>query len=297
MSGKITGHPIPSRRNPGRAVASLVLGVALASATSVESLHGQPATGATAGTAFEVASVKRNTIDLQARTLLPVGMHPPSGSQFSARAVTLRDLIRFAYQFRQLAPDQVIGGPGWMNTNRYDVVAKAADEFAQEPDGTSPQLYAMVRALIADRFKVQAHLESRELPIYALVLARKDGQLGPQLIRANIPCERPAAAGTPAPSGPTRRCQGSLAPGVLASQGITMSQVAQLLGNVPAVARTVRDETALTGEFDVRLDYTPALDAASIFTVLQEQLGLKLDPQKGPVDVLIIDHVEELTEN
>jgi uncharacterized protein (TIGR03435 family) len=284
---------------------ALVTGLAAATDAS-PTLRGQSPPAATASrAAFEVASIKPNKAAPGLRIWRPL-----PGGRFMASNMPLRELIRLAYgadTFR--IPAQMEGGPGWVGSDRFDIEAKAEHE-----DATARDMLAMLRTLLEDRFKLKAHSESRELPIYRLVLAKKDGSLGPQLTRPAVECVR-AGAPPPADGKETApRCGvTSPAPGVLIARGVTMAQVAAYLPLFPVVGRIVRDETALTGAFDLKLEYTPALvqgpnpgafvtnpdadSGVSLFTAMQEQLGLKLDAQKGPVDVLVIDHVEPLADD
>jgi uncharacterized protein (TIGR03435 family) len=187
----------------------------------------------------------------------------------------------------------------------------------------------MLRALLADRLKLKVHTESREMPIYALVLARSDGNLGPQLKKAAIDCGAIGAArgrgpapapGAPDARGPANalppdvmRCGMRIGPGNVMAGGVVLPQFANTLAIL--VGRIVVDRSGLTGNFDIDLQFTPEQMPAfgpagpppgappvdpngpSIFTAIQEQLGLKLEATKGPVDVLVIDHVEHPTED
>ena len=126
---------------------------------------------------FEVASIKPNKSgDMR------VMMSVQPGGRFTATNVTLRMMIRNAYQLQEF---QITGGPSWIADERFDIVAKAetgdgiGDPFRAEPNGQPSRGQLMIRALLADRFKLVAHNETRELPIYALVKARNDGKLGP----------------------------------------------------------------------------------------------------------------------
>jgi uncharacterized protein (TIGR03435 family) len=196
------------------------------------------------------------------------------------------------------------GGPKWLTSDRFDIVAKAEDGAAPSP------LLSMIQSLLADRFKLAVHHETRELPIYALVLARSDGTLGSRLGRND--CVRDASGQSAAPSDGTQppRC-GSISNGFgrLTLRATPMEQTLQFLS--PSVNRVLVDRTGLIGNFDLDLEWTPdqpqqrpagAADLPpndpnrpSIFTALQEQAGLKLEPTKGPVDVLVIDHAEQPT--
>jgi uncharacterized protein (TIGR03435 family) len=177
----------------------------------------------------------------------------------------------------------------------------------------------MLRKLLEDRFQLKTHVETKELPLFALVLARADGTLGPRLRRRTIDCISAAAARERKdkllfdPTPPERRiCGGRAGPGTLIASGATMTNIVQgLAAQVPGVDRVVVDRTGLIGTFDVDLTWNfegtvehlgvqlppPDRDAPNLFTALQEQLGLKLESRKGPIDVLVIDHVEKPSED
>jgi len=261
--------------------------------------------------AFEVASVKPNKSG-DGRVM--IGMQP--GGRFTATNVPLRMLIRNAYQLQDA---QLVGGPDWIASDRFDIMAKAEGDPPPTPPGTAGPIQLMLRTLLADRFKLVVHNETRELPIYALVLARSDGRLGPQLRPAAVDCAAMAAArgrGGPPPAlpqpGERPTCGMRIGPGQMAGGGFPLSQFATTLSQF--VQRGVVDRTGLTGNFDLDLTWTPDFqgrggppppgapdlppidpNGPSIFTAVQEQLGLKLDSQKGPVDVLVIDRVEQPT--
>jgi uncharacterized protein (TIGR03435 family) len=266
---------------------------------AVNALRAQAPAADTKPPAFEVASVKPHRSDDQR-----VMMVAQPGGRFTAMNIPLRFLIRTAYR---LQDDQIAGGPTWLTSDRFDIIAKTED-------GASPtQLPSMLQALLADRFKLAVHHEAKELPIYALVLARSDGTLGSQLRRND--CELADSAPAAPDATQPRRC-GSISNGFgrLTIRAMPMAQILQFLS--PAVNRVVLDRTGLTGNFDLDLQWTPDLpqgpsggrppgeppllngqivdpNGPSIFTALQEQLGLKLESTKGPVDVLVIDHVEQ----
>jgi len=261
---------------------------------------------------FEVASVKQNRTG--ANTVM-LGGGP--GGRYNASNVPLRLLIRSAYQIQD---SQLVGGPDWINTDRFDIVAKAETEPPPTPPGQVGPMQLMVRALLVDRFRLVVHREMREMPIFALVLAREDKRLGPQLKVSSVDCSPAGRRGLPpaAPPGPNERppCGMRMAPGSILSGGTALSQLATTLSN--SVGRTVVDKTGLTDRFDIDLKWTPDGMAAggglgipggapppppadtsgpSIYAALQEQLGLKLESQRGPVEVLVIDSVEHPTEN
>lgn len=242
------------------------------------------------------------------------------GGRVTATGVTLTLLLRNAYELpmgglRGGRGDAIIGGPDWIDEDRFDIEATAGSVAQFTPDMLRP----MWRNLLADRFQLQAHLETRETDIYELVLAREDGQLGPRLEPAAVDCEAQRAGlrgrrgGPPAlppPPGPGERidCGMRFGGGAISAGGMTMEQLADML---PQVAqRQVLDKTGLDGTWDFDLEFSQpqapqfgAPDAAApagdtrptIFTALQEQLGLKLESTRGPVDVLIIDSVERPT--
>lgn len=260
---------------------------------------------------FEAASVKPSAGTRErAFDLSP-------GGRFAAKNATLRDLVHMAYALpsgRLRLESQIVGGPGWTNADRFDVVAKAegmpagfdarhtAQGAAHDNELTAiDQVRLMLRAVLSDRFKLAAHSELRQLPMFALVKARSDGRLGPQLHATSVDCVAARDAGTGS-------CGGfrALEPGHVIGRVTTMSAIAQFLEGT--VNNAVSDSTGLTGAYDMELRWAPLQlqrpagadpavnpDAPSIFAALQEQLGLKLESFKGPVDVLVIDHVEKPT--
>ena len=269
-------------------------------------LHAQAPAG---DAGFEVASVKPNG-NGGPFPFGRIGLLP--GGRFTAVGATVRELIRAAYGLREDA--QIAGGPGWVSADRFDVEAKAP------ADASIAQAQAMLKSLLADRFKLAVHTESRQLPLYALVTARSNGKTGEGLRRSGAECAPitlPAQLGPapppppPPPAGAPRplaaltpmRCGSMLFPGLVSAREITIEQFVIRLAAF--VNRPVIDRTGLTGNFDLDLSYTPdspargavALpsDGPSIFTALQEQLGLKLDSQRGPVDVFVIDRAERPT--
>jgi len=184
------------------------------------------------------------------------------------------------------------------------------------PDGKGGpgRAYQMLRALLEERFKLAVHNEVREMPIYALVLARKDGVIGSRLVRSDVDCDKALAdlaaalakTGKPPAVEPGQGppCSTGGSPGTFVGNDITMTMLADSLSEsirrADTVDRIVVDRTGLTGNFDVRLEWTvdelsTVSQGASIFTALQEQLGLKLEPSRGQVDVLVVDRAEKPT--
>jgi uncharacterized protein (TIGR03435 family) len=229
--------------------------------------------------AFEVASVRRHDTDDQR-----VSMVAEPGGRFRAINIPARLLIRTAYN---LQDDQIVGGPAWLDTDRFDIVAKTEDGAPRS------ELLRTLQTLVSDRFKLVTHREPRELPVYALVLERSDGRFGSSLRRN--PCVRDQN-GRRTDGAPDQPVCGSISTGIgrLTLRAMPIALLVQYLS--PAVSRVVIDQTGLAGNFDVDLQWTPetvrADDALSVFTAVQEQLGLTLQPTKRAVDVLVIDHIE-----
>ena len=267
------------------------LGAALATPTAVAVVNGSQRPS------FEVASIKpQKPGDLRSPRL---GF--PPGGRFEATGATLLDLMTLAYGpgDAMLRRSQVVGGPDWIRNDRFDVVAKTERAVALDSP-TAP--FEMLKALLEDRFALEVHRETRQLPVYALVMARTDGRLGPQLRRADD-CTRP---GAPAPRAgdSARPCAIAGGYGVSTGRGVPIAFfINGRLSNI--LDRMVIDRTDLTGFFDWDLEWTPApsepvsptdrpasaADGPSIFTALEEQLGLKLAAERGPVEVVVIDHV------
>jgi uncharacterized protein (TIGR03435 family) len=283
---------------------ALAVLIALAAPASLTARPGAQTPGA-GRPSFEVASVKPNK-SADARVM--VGMQP--GGRYTATNVPLRMLIRQAYDVQD---SQVVGGPDWIGSDRFDVTAKAPDGESGQSPGELMRL--MVQSLLADRFSLVLHTETREMPVYSLVVARSDGRLGKSLTPSVADCTaaRGRRGGPPAaPPQPGRRPQCGLMIGIgrMAAGGMRLSELARSLSS--QVGRIVLDRTGLDGAYDFELTYAPeqrlpagALfnggtepppvdpNAPSLFTALQEQLGLKLDSDRGPVEVLVIDRVEQ----
>jgi uncharacterized protein (TIGR03435 family) len=286
------------------------LGIIVSAALAYASLAAQPSSAQSAQTtsaqrlAFEVASVKRNTSGDQGS-----GISGPRAGSFTSTNVPLDRLVAWAFGVRD---DQLIGLPTWTHGERYNVVAKYPNNETPSPD----RLQLMVQTLLADRFGVKTHKESREGPTYSLVVARGDGRLGPKLKPITIDCQEyirsRIAAGQMVMA--TGRGDAPTCTGVTSNRFIKMSgrPIAILATALAAqVARPVIDKTGLTGNFEINVEWSPNLaaptpsdsalqtaavdDGVSLFTALEEQLGLKLEPSRGAVDVLVIDHVERPT--
>lgn len=263
-------------------------------------LSAQPA-ATSRGTSAQIPAFAVSTVKLNNRNDGRWRMGP-SRSGFSAMGVTMHQLIQEAYGIYE--NDRILAEPNWVKSQKFDVEAKVDD--ADEAALTSLDIHQrgqMLQALLADRFKLAAHIESRERPIYALVIAKN----GPRLKETksdSIPPGMIKGIG-----GLVRR---SLS-GELSVEWMTMGSLAHML--TPYVDRLVVDKTGLTAHYDFKLDWAPDNGAAtaiggatgspipaapagpSIFTALQEQLGLKLEAQKGPVEVIVIDHIEQPSGN
>jgi uncharacterized protein (TIGR03435 family) len=220
---------------------------------------------------FDVTSVKTNVSGEQG------GSSRAQPGRYVGVNVTLRRVIGLAYSPVQ----EFVGGPDWINTARFDIEGKVDGAPSRE------QMQEMLRSLLADRFHLVVHRETREMPAYALELARKDGRLGSEL-RSAESCAEPGCGGF------------SVGNGSIRGHGVTMARLAAELPSATE-GRYVVDRTGLAGTFDVALTWTaivPAPDAASdgppsIFAAIQEQLGLKLEPITAPIDVIVIDRAEK----
>jgi uncharacterized protein (TIGR03435 family) len=253
------------------------------------------------GPAFEVASVKVNKsgpagtrIDFQPKRVNLVN-------------VPLRAIIQLAYGIQE--PTRLVV-PNWVATERFDIIATSEEAISLE------QRRVMMQALLAERFKMAAHTEARELPAFGLALARSDRRLGPSLrpftgVCANGPGGRPAEPAEPAATAPQAVQCGVRpgGPGRVVLVGVNLSLLASAL-SLP-MGRTVFDRTGLTGLYDVELVFTPdgppqapgaepgapTLDGSSLLTALQQQLGLKLNSEKETIEVLVVDKIDRPTEN
>lgn len=234
--------------------------------------------------AFEVATIKRSTSLDGGGTIFT-----PPGAQFRAINIDARSLITFAYRGTgRLFNSQVLNGPSWLESERFDIVAKSGDALVSAPAAeVSRAMPLLVQSLLEDRFKLNLHRETRQLQRYVLSVARKDGSLGPRLRRVSRDCAVDRTL-----------CRIQMTPGHLTAGATSVSNLVGFLGG--NVERVIVDQSGLTGTFDIELDWSPeqaATDQPSLFSAIQEQLGLKLISERGPVDVIVIDHVERPTED
>lgn len=268
------------------------------------------AAGDAAAPSFEVTSIKKDTEGV-------IRLGGPDVSRFRAINVTARMLIAFAYATSDL---QLIGGPKWIDSDKFDVDARVEDSLAEQLRKLphiqqQEQLRLMVQSLLADRFALKISHTTKELAIFRLVVAKGGAELAsvaPPAPETSVPFPRLPSPGQPtlAPGG----TEISLLPGNRASITGKRVPISALAGMLTAMlGRQVVDRTGLKGTYDFVVSYTrdPGLDAsalassqesvpspsgrngASLFTALQEQLGLRLESGKGPVDTILVAHIEQ----
>jgi uncharacterized protein (TIGR03435 family) len=246
--------------------------------------------------AFEVVSVKP---DLNPAT--QIGVRPVFGNRFSA-VITVNLLIAVAYGERStLIDSQVVGGPPWAASDRYEINATFDGPMTTLPDGPPDRLMSMVRRMLGDRFKLKTHKETRQAPVYDLVLASADGRLGPRLTKPPGTCVRVSGALPPNFDFSTSCGFKRVGPTLITAKSIDLDSLAGALSHRPDVGRLVRNRTGLTAEFDLELEYAPLAAAGDpptgpgLSTALRDQLGLALRAATGPVEVQVIDSVERPT--
>jgi uncharacterized protein (TIGR03435 family) len=256
--------------------------------------------------AFEVVSIKQNTEPTGASGLT----FSPSG-RFGWNRMTLSTLLQNAYA--DVNPRQIIGLPDWARSARFDLAATSADALKEFGPGGEPLgLFLRLRAALEDRFALRTHVERREMDVYVLEAAATPFSPGPGLRRVDADCEavtRAMAQGTapPRPYGQLPQCALSASLGSLRGRAATLPQVADIVAG-PA-GRPVIVAPQLAGTFDVELQWAPQLppgslingqpappsDGPSIFTAVREQLGLRLQPGRAPMPVLVVDAISMLT--
>jgi uncharacterized protein (TIGR03435 family) len=276
---------------------ALVTAAAAVSSFAI-AIHAGQDPAASAPVSFEAASVKPNKSGDSG-----VNIRRQPGGRFNAVNVPLRTLITFAYQLQGF---QLVSVPDWID-ERFDIVAKMEGDPAPVMPGSGPDpMMLAMRTLLADRFKLVVHRETRDLDIYALVIARPDGKPGPALRQSGDECARAMEAMRQGGPPPQIMCGVRQTFGRIQFGGFPLSQFAN--GLAGQVGRVVVDRTGLTGPWDFELTFAPEPprgplppgvelppvdpNAPSLFTAIQEQLGLKLESTKGPVEVLVVDSVE-----
>lgn len=294
--------------------AVVIMGLAL-----VLSLESHPLAQSPAGAGFEVISIK--TSDPNAPGPFggpaPPTIMPPVGGRFVALNMPLRQLLRVAYDL----PDfQLVGGPDWQTSRRFDIQARA-----EAPVTGIDAMRPLLKQLLADRFQLRTHTEMREIPIYALMVSRDD-QRPAKIVPSTINCstarrewaesmaKREQGTSTDRlPTGQSQPCAIGPVPTTAArsmrmrGHAVSMAELAAFL--TPQAGRLVQDRTGLSGLYDWELTFSPAVrtptaqlpgsgmplpapppsDSPSLTTALQEQLGLKLEAARGPVEVIVID--------
>ena len=309
--------------NSIRSTCTVALATLLTATTALAQAPAAPPAAGTSAASFEVASIRPSNPDpANPLSMVPLAL-PWPGGRFTATSMPLKMLIGQAYEMQDF---RVVGGPPALMTAKFDITAKA-------PGGntlTQKEMMPLVKNLLIERFKLQAHTEAREMQVYDLVLARSDGRLGPDLKPSTSDCSKAEevnatrvqamskgdlSAIMPKP-GEVLTC--TVAPNLAGGpanlavhgDGQEIKQLIELLTQL--TGRHIRDKTNLTGryDFDMKLDLQavlamargmglpvpavdiPQSDGSSLTTALSEQLGLKLDSVRAPVDVLVIDSVE-----
>jgi bla regulator protein blaR1 len=300
------------------AVVSLVVPLATgaidAAALAAAQLPVAPGPPVDPETRFEVVSIKRFDASGGARPQISL-----SPGRYNFAGMPLRLLFT---QALGVPVDRIVGLPDWIDTERYTITAKA-------PDGMTPLAKVLLSNLVKDRFKMATHTVTREMPVFNLVFARNDKRFGPALKETSAECRAAMSArleavqrGGPMPAAAPDGCKPALInPGIASFSGVPMALIAQSL--TQSVGRPVIDKTGLTGLYDYTLKWTPETgsgnltpfglppgalppgappstptpladpDAPNFFTAVQEQLGLKLESARGPVDVVVIDRLEK----
>ena len=257
-----------------RRIPAALIGIFVA-AGAPTSLLGQSPSPSSTGTAFEAASIKRNTSG-QA-PFLPVRFQ---GASFIATNVPLEAAITAAYGVRST---ELVGGPAWIRVasrERFDITARAA----APPSSLQQQL--MLRRLLEERFALRVHSENREMPVYVLMKGA-DGQLGPNLRPSVENCS------------PSSACAGSTGLGRASYRAAEWPFILRLIAT--PLDRRLIDRTGLGGTFDIELTYGQGLSTDSsdssmdIFTAVRRQLGLRLMSERVPMEVLVIDSVSRPT--
>ena len=226
---------------------------------------------------FAVASIRQNQSGSGGS-----GLNVRPGGAFTVSNYSLVRLVQFAYD---ISESQIVGGPDWIRSDRFDITARASADVARD------QIPLMVQSLLRDRFRLRLRPEKREMPVLELVLARSDGRVGPSLQDCADKNTKPPGKPFTAPPG------GAVAAG-------DCGRIARLATFVAARMNSiVVDKTGLKGDWRYNIYFGPDLqdsgnpDLAPFATALREQLGLRLERTRGPVDVLVIESVDKPTEN
>jgi uncharacterized protein (TIGR03435 family) len=224
---------------------------------------------------FEVASIKSNKTSGGV-----IGFAIQPGGRLVATDIPLKQFIRAAYTLQLY---QIVDAPSWTESERFDITAVSERELREDttwnPDGKFALVQLMMQSLLADRFNLRAHFEERQGQVYALVI--DDEERAKKGLAPAKPC--------------TTDCAMQIGAGTLKAPNVELPMLAELLSQL--TGRPVTDATGRSGTFEIHLRWTPesqeaTADAPSLFTALPEQLGLRLDPRRGPVRMLVIDSVD-----
>lgn len=322
ITGRVMMHRLASKFGFCIAAFAALLVVALADALPLcaQSSQVQQATGAALPLpSFEVVSVKRDTSGGNT-----IWMGGPDVGSYTASNVTAKMLIEFAYDMKDF---QVFAKPSWIDSERFDIDAKVEDSLAEQLQKLTSvqqqrQMRSMVRSLLADRFQLNVTQATKQLPVYALVVAKG----GPKLAEA-APTDTQGHPGSTAPApSPSGRLPAPSPPTMMmeieaAGEANLIAKAAPIANLVSSLSqllnREVLDETGLKGTYDFTLKWksergfgsvplpppgavaeaTPDAGGTSIFTALMEQVGLRLESRTGPVDTITINHIEEPSAN
>jgi uncharacterized protein (TIGR03435 family) len=279
--------------------------------------HAQLAAATATVPAYDAVSIKPHKADGSGKMMMMINQGQDS---YSGTNITLKMMLRNAYNLT--TEDQIVGLSGAVDSARFDVEAKLDAETIEaqkklSKDARLEQQRLMMQAMLAERFKLKVHHETKELTVYDLVIAKGGFKLKEADPNSASPNAAPNAGspnamatspnGMRPPDGAPRKGMMRMGMGDLNAQGIPIPSLANFLAQM--LHKQVRDKTGLTGSYDIQLKWQPddmpaeskeasgADSAPSIFTAVQEQLGLRLEAVKGPVDTIVVDHVELPTEN
>ncbi len=285
----------------------------------------RPGIAATAPTApadvrFELASIRRSLEAEKQRASVPIYVpvipgraQTLPGGVLRGRGMSVRELVRDAYGFRNRAHGEILNFPDWTDQERYDVEARAEYDFPiSTAAGLPPAAEAALRALLADRFGLKVRTEIQKRRVYELVVHREDGRLGPNLVPSKGGCRsffqrepvNTAVQILKTPDGepePARPCMTSVGTFGLIVENAPLSDWVKFLALRPQLDRTVIDRTGLTGNYDVRLEYPRDPDNANLLPaikpLLEAQHGLTLRDAEADVEILVIEHISRPTPN
>ena len=244
---------------------------------------------------FEVASIKPN---LSPDAVESSTIEPGGGMRLTAFPLIRLILGAFTEGRPIMIRDQIIGGPPWIYTDKFDIVAKAEGPLTFRPDGRQPaEGLQMLKTLLADRFAVRVHFETRKLKGFAMEMARRDRRLGPALKPSTAQCPQYGPGLPPPVPGTDRWCGFRHPNGEVNARFVTMAEVVTYFGAFAAIRRPMQDRTQLTGHYDFHVEFSegPDADAGSLFTAFREQLGLKFESVTTDFPALVIDHAERPT--